>query len=55
MYLLDSFKKGKPNDELVSKVRKQILGLGTYFHKVTGINKGDTDELDFVLIDVDIT
>ena len=31
------------------------MGLGTYFHKVVGIDVGETDELDFVLIDVDIT
>jgi len=38
VYLLDSFKQGKPKDELVSKVRKQILGLGTYFNKIVGVD-----------------
>ena len=38
VYLLDSFRQGKPKKDLVSKVRKQILGLGTYFHKIVGID-----------------
>ena len=32
------------------------MGLGTYFHKIVGIDEVDSEnELDFVLIDVDIT
>jgi len=54
--LLDDFKKGKTKDELVSKVRKQVLGLGTYFNKIVGVAEDDdTEKLDFVLVDVDLT
>jgi len=53
--LQDSFKKGKPKSEQLSKVRKQVLGLGTYFHQIKGIGADDSPDYDFILVDVDVS
>jgi hypothetical protein len=55
VYLLDGFKAKLTKKDQVIKVRKQVLGLGTYFHKIVGIEGDNPNDYDFVLIDVDIT